>query len=311
MPYRLALPTDPDRLNRLAVTASVVTAGVLIVLKLVLWLLTGSVTLLASLIDSGVDVLASLIALLTLRQAVQPPDRAHRFGHGKAEPLGALLQAAFLAGLALMVTFQAVQRLIEPVPIRYGGAAIAAMVVAVVLTVLLVTFQRTVVRRTGSVAVAADSWHYRSDIISNLAALAGLVLVEATGLSWIDPLVAFTIVAALLAGATGIGRRSLDMLMDRELPQEERSRILALALAHPEARGAHDLRTRRAGSNVFIEMHLELDGSLPLRRAHDIAHEVEDRIRAAFPGADIVVHQEPSGLVDERLDEAIRSLARG
>ncbi|HEX6144465.1 MAG TPA: cation diffusion facilitator family transporter [Geminicoccaceae bacterium] len=305
----LRLPADPHRLNRLAVLASVLNAGLLIALKLVLWLLSGSITLLASLVDSSVDAVASLITLVTLRQAAQPADHAHRFGHGKAEALGALLQAAFLAGLALMVGIQAVQRLIEPVPLRYGSAAIAAMVVAILLTLLLVSFQRIVIRRTGSIAVEADSWHYRGDLATNLAALLGLAAIEATGLTWIDPLVACAIVVMLLTGATGIGRRALDMLMDRELPQASRDRIMSLARDHPDARDVHDLRTRQAGSDVFIELHLELDGGLALRHAHDITHEVEDRIRGEFPSADIVVHQEPAGLADERLDEAIRKLA--
>lgn len=308
---RLGLPSDPYRLNRLAVLASIATAVLLIAMKLGLWLLSGSVTVLASLVDSSVDALASLITLVTLRQAAQPADRAHRFGHGKAEPLGALLQAAFLAGLALMVAIQAVGRLVEPVPLRHGGAAILAMMIAVVLTLLLVLFQRMVVRRTGSIAVEAESWHYRGDLATNVLALAGLAMIEATGQSWIDPLVACLIVALLLTGATGIGRRALDMLMDRELPEDGRRRILALALSHPEAKGAHDLRTRQAGSDLFIELHLEIDGTHSLKRAHDIAHEVEDRVRAAFPGADITVHQEPAGLTDERLDEQIRSLEGG
>ena len=305
------LSSEPNRLNRLAVLASVTTATSLLALKLALWLVSGSITLLASLVDSSVDALASLVTLATLRKAAQPADRAHRFGHGKAEPLGALLQAAFLAGLALMVAIQAVQRLIEPVPLRYGEAAIVAMAAAVVLTLLLVLFQRAVVRRTGSIAVEADSWHYRGDLLTNLAALAGLMLVETTGEQWIDPLVACAIVLMLLAGAAGIGRRALDMLMDRELPEDGRRQILELALDHPEAKDVHDLRTRQAGSDVFIDLHLEIDGGLSLRRAHEIAHEVEDRVRAAFPGADITVHQEPAGLADERLDERIRNLERG
>lgn len=307
---RLPLPSEPHRLNRLAILASVTTASFLIALKLALWLVSGSVTLLASLVDSSVDALASLVTLVTLRQAAQPADRAHRFGHGKAEPLGALLQAAFLAGLALMVAIQVVQRLIEPVPLRYGDAAILAMAAAVVLTVLLVLFQRAVVRRTGSLAVEADSWHYQGDLATNLAALAGLALVETTGQSWIDPLVACAIVVMLLGGAAGIGRRALDMLMDRELPEDGRRQILELARSHPETKGVHDLRTRQAGSDLFIDLHLEIDGGFSLRRAHDIAHEVEDRVRAAFPAADITVHQEPAGLVDERLDERISSLER-
>jgi ferrous-iron efflux pump FieF len=300
---------DPARLNRLAAAASVTTALVLIAAKLVIWLLTGSVTLLASLADSSMDALASVITLITLRQAAQPADRAHRYGHGKAEPLGALLQAAFLAGSALIVAFQAVQRFIQPVPLRHGGVAIAVMALALLLTAALILFQRAVIRRTGSLAIQADSWHYSSDLATNLAAILGLAIVTLTGWRLGDPLFACAIVGMLLYGATGIGRRALDMLMDRELPRDARRRIVELALAHPAVQGAHDLRTRQAGSDVFIELHLELDGALPLARAHDITHEVEDRIREVFPSADIIVHQEPAGLSDERRDAQIAAAA--
>ena len=306
----LPFPDDPTRLNRLAAIASVAIAVLLIMLKLGAWLATGSVALLASLADSSIDALASLVTLLTIRQATQPADPAHRYGHGKAEPLGALLQAAFLAGSALIVALQAVQRLIEPVPLRHGEPAIVVMIVAVLLTAGLVLFQRAVVRRTRSLAIHADSWHYLSDLATNGAVILALALIEATGWLLIDPLFAGLIVAMLVVSAAGIGRRALDMLMDRELPQHDRRRILELARAHDAAHDVHDLRTRRSGADVFIELHLELDGQLPLGRAHDIAHEVEDLIRAGFPKADVLVHQEPAGLADRRLDEQIAALDR-
>ena len=303
-------PADGHRLAQRAAIASLAIAAILALTKLGAWLVTDSIAILTSLVDSGIDLLASLVTLISVRQAAQPADRAHRYGHGKAEPLGAFAQAGFVAGSALILASEAVQRLIAPQPISQGRLGIAVMLLAIALTGALVLYQRSVVRRTGSIAIRADSLHYRSDLLMNLAVIAALLLTELTGAPLIDPLFALAIVAVLLHGATGVGRHALDMLMDRELPRDKRLRIRKLALDHPAAHGVHDLRTRRAGGDVFIELHLELAGHLPLDRAHDIAHEVEERIREAFPDADIIVHQEPAGLEDERLDHKIAAVER-
>ena len=304
------LADDPARLNRVAALASVAVATVLIAAKLGTWLLTGSVAVLSSLVDSAIDVLASAVTLVSVRQAAEPPDRAHRFGHGKAEALGALAQAAFVSGSALMIGLEAITRLLEPQPVARGLVGVAAMLLAIALTGGLVRFQRLVVRRTGSIAIAADQLHYRTDLFVNLAVIAALLLAQGTGWPWFDPLFALGIVAFLLRSAFRLGRRALDMLMDRELPEPDRRRILELARQHPVAHDVHDLRTRMAGSDVFIELHLELDGRLSLAHAHELAHQVEDRIRAAYPGASILIHQEPAGLADERLDAQIAAAQR-
>jgi ferrous-iron efflux pump FieF len=296
---------EPARLNRLVAIASISVALTLVVVKLITWLITGSIAILTSLVDSGIDLLASMITFISVRQAAQPPDRAHRYGHGKAEPLGAFAQAGFVGGSALILGSEAIQRLIWPQPISRGWLGVAVMVLAMALTAGLVLSQRAVVRRTGSVAIKADSLHYGSDFLMNLAVIAALVLIELTGWPAWDPLFAFGIVAVLLYSAAGVARHALDMLMDRELPAGQRAHIRELALGHPSAHGVHDLRTRRAGTDVFIELHLELDADLSLDQAHDITHEVEARIRKAFPDADIIVHQEPAGLEDERLDAQI------
>jgi len=301
---------DGHRLNRRAALASVGVAVVLIAAKLAAWLITDSIVILTSLVDSGIDLLASLVTFVSVRQAAQPADRAHRYGHGKAEALGAFAQAGFVGGSALILASEAVQRLISPQAISQGRVGIFVMLLAIALTGGLVLFQRAVVRRTGSVAIRADSLHYRGDLLMNLAVIAALMLTEIQGSPLIDPLFALAIVAWLLYGAVGVARHALDMLMDRELPGERRAHIRELALGHPSAQGVHDLRTRRAGADVFIELHLELDGGLSLDQAHDITHEVEARIREAFPDADILVHQEPAGLADERLDHKIAAVER-
>ena len=296
---------DPRRLNLLAAIASVGVAATLICAKLAIWIVTGSVAVLGTLIDSGLDAIASIVTFLSVRQAAQPPDHAHRYGHGKAEAIGALIQAGFVLGSAFFLANEAVRRLVSPQPVTQGGVAVAVLLLAILLTMALIGFQRFVVRRTGSIAILADSLHYRSDLFTNLAVIAAMILVEATGWPVVDPLVGLGIVGLLLYSAVGVARRALDMLMDRELSAETRARIRRLALGHPKAHDVHDLRTRQAGSDVFIELHLELDGDLDLEQAHAITHEVEARIRAAFPEADILVHQEPAGLEDPRLDARI------
>jgi ferrous-iron efflux pump FieF len=301
---------DPKRLNHLAALASVGVAAVLIGAKLVIWIATGSVAILGSLVDSGMDALASMVTFLSIRHAAQPPDRAHRYGHGKAEAIGAFAQAGFVLGSAFFLANEAVRRLLSPQPLEQSGLGVAVLVLASLLTAALLGFQRYVVRRTGSIAIRADSLHYRSDLLMNLAVIAVLVLTAATGSMLVDPAFGLALVVVLLISAVAVARRALDMLMDRELPAAQRAAIRTLALQHPSAHDVHDLRTRRAGSDVFIELHLELDGQLSLEQAHAIAHEVEARIRAAFPSADITVHQEPAGLADERLDTQIAAARR-
>lgn len=301
---------DPRRLNLLAAVASVGVAATLICAKLAVWIITGSVAVLGTLIDSGLDAIASIVTFISVRQAAQPPDHAHRYGHGKAEAIGALIQAGFVLGSAFFLANEAIRRLIAPQPVTQGGVAIVVLLFAILLTMALLGFQRFVVKRTGSIAISADSLHYRADLFTNLAVILAMVLVEATGWVMIDPLFGLGIVGLLLYSALGVARRALDMLMDRELPVEARARIRRLALGHPKAHDVHDLRTRQAGSDVFIELHLELDGDLDLEQAHAITHEVEARIRAAFPEADILVHQEPAGLEDARLDAAIAARKR-
>jgi ferrous-iron efflux pump FieF len=301
---------EPKRLNHLAAVASVGVAATLICAKLAIWVITGSVAILGSLVDSGLDAIASIVTFISVRRAAQPPDRAHRYGHGKAEAIGAFVQAGFVLGSALFLASEAVRRLLGPQPIEQSRLGIVVLLGAILLTALLLGFQRLVVGRTGSIAIQADSVHYQSDLLMNVAVIAALVLVEATGRPIIDPLFGLAVVLVLLYSAFRVARHALDMLMDRELPAEQRAYIRRLALEHPGARNVHDLRTRRAGADVFIELHLELDGELSLEQAHDITHEVEARIRAAFPAADIIVHQEPAGLADERLDAQIAAAER-
>ncbi|SDH58103.1 cation diffusion facilitator family transporter [Roseospirillum parvum] len=299
-PARLALGTDtPEgRLMRQATYASVGVAGSLILIKLLAWALTDSVALLSSLVDSTLDAMASLVTLMAVRQALVPADHDHRFGHGKAEPLAGLAQAAFITGSGLFLVAEAVQRLGRPAPVDNGPLGIAVMVISIALTLGLVAFQRHVVKKTASVAITADSVHYTGDILLNGAVIVSLLLSAYGGITVADPLFALAIAAYLIHNAWGIGREALDLLMDRELPEEERQRILEVVRAHPEVIDAHDLRTRSSGLNTFIQVHVEMPRDLSLLAAHDIAHQVQRDLERAFPNADVIIHQDPAGLVE-------------
>jgi ferrous-iron efflux pump FieF len=304
MATRTAVPLihgpQADRLRRRATYASVAVALLLIAVKFAAWLQTGSVSLLASVIDSLLDVAASLVNLVAVRQAMMPADREHRFGHGKAEPLAVLGQSAFITGSAVWLLAEAARRLIDPQPLANPPLGIVVMVFSIIVTIVLVLYQRHVVHRTGSIAVSADELHYRSDVILNLSVIAALVLGALFGLRILDPLFGAAIGVWIIWSAVRLARLSLVQLMDRELPDEEREKIRAIAQSHPDVVAAHDLRTRVAGPTAFIQIHIEMDGDMSLIRAHEISDEVEASLRDAYPNAEIMIHQDPEGIEEPR-----------
>jgi ferrous-iron efflux pump FieF len=291
-------------LLRLATYASVGVASTLILAKLGAWFATGSVSILSSLVDSMLDLVASVVNLLAVRHALQPADREHRFGHGKAEALAGLGQAAFIGGSGLFVLMEGIGRLYNPQPIEHGVWGIGVMIVSMFLTGGLVAVQKYVMRRASSLAIHADSFHYQIDLVTNAAVIGSLGLSAWFGLHFIDPLVALGIVAYMAFGSWGIARQAVDQLMDRELPDDERNRIREIALAEPAVRSVHDLRTRASGSNRFIQIHLEMDRDLSLIEAHEISDQVMYNIEAAFPNSEVLVHQDPEG-VEERRDTLV------
>jgi ferrous-iron efflux pump FieF len=289
-----------DRLRRRATYASVVVAGLLIAVKFVAWLETGSVALLSSLVDSLLDAAASLVNLIAVRHAMTPADREHRFGHGKAEPLAVLGQSAFITGSAILLLAEAVRRLIWPVPVENPPAGIAVMIFSIVATIGLVSYQRHVVRRTGSIAITADELHYRSDLVLNGSVIVALVLGSALHLPLLDPLFGAAIGVWIVYSAVRLARLSLFQLMDHEISDDEREKIREIAQSHPDVVAAHDLRTRVAGPTAFIQLHIEMDGSLSLLRAHEISDEVEAKLRAAYPNSEVIIHQDPEGIEELR-----------
>ena len=293
MNYKATSLEHGNKLIKLATYAAVVTALILVVSKLYAWRVTKSVSLQASLVDSILDTFASVVNFFVVRRALKPADERHRFGHGKAESLAGLGQSAFIAGSALWLLFDIAQRFWQPEPIVQSELGSKVMLLAVGLTIVLVLFQRYVVRKTGSIAIRADSVHYQSDLLTNLGVLVSLNISVYLGWDLLDPIVGGAIAVYILYTSYDIARDSLKELMDHELSEEERSKIHEIALDHPKVLGIHDLRTRSAGRTVFIQLHVDLDHKLSLKVAHDIAEEVEHNIIAAFPNAEVIIHQDP------------------
>jgi ferrous-iron efflux pump FieF len=291
---------ETTRLLRIATTASVVVAVILIAAKSMAWGFTGSVSVLSTLIDSLMDVGASLITLIAVRNALKPADTEHRFGHGKLEPLAGLGQAAFVAGSSLFLVIEAIDRVVTPAAIARHDFGIAVMVFAIIATLALVAFQTYVVKRTKSLAISADSLHYKGDILIHGSVIVSLLISAKFGTTILDPLFGVAIAFYLLWNAWQIVRRALHALMDRELGQEDRGKVIDIAMGHPEVRDIHDLRTRSAGPRSFIQFHLELDKNISLMRAHEISDDVEAKVRAAFPGSGVIIHQDPEGIVEHR-----------
>lgn len=294
-------------LRRMVTTASLTLAVSLVCLKTVGSLMTGSISLLSSLIDSASDIVASLGTFVGVRAALLPADDNHRYGHGKAEAMAALGTAAFILGSAFFLMIQATDRLMSREQVQYGVAGAGIMLMSMILTFGLVRFQTYVVRRTGSTAIAADQAHYTADFIANGATIAALLLTSATGFGLIDAFFGIGVAVWLVAKAVPVARDATNMLMDHELPDETKGQILALVTAHPLVRGAHDMRTRRAGSDVFVELHLELDGDLSLKQAHTVGEEIEQAVRQALPEADVTLHFDPAGHTERRRDDDISS----
>ena len=296
-----ALSAPPSRLMRVATYAAVGTALTLILVKAGAFVVTNSVSILSSLADSALDLLASLVNLWAVGHALTPADKEHRFGHGKAEPLSGLAQSAFVTGSAVLLIVEAISRFSNREQVVAGELGIGVMVFAIVATLALVSFQKYVVKRTGSVAIGADSLHYTGDLLLNLSVIVALALSTYGNVPWADPIFAIGIAFFLLWNASRIARQSIESLMDRELPVSERNTIKETVLRHPKVMGVHELRTRSSGVQTFIQLHMVLDPGLTLLEAHHISDEVELALIEDYPGADIIIHQDPEGIEEYHL----------
>jgi len=290
--------SDYAKLVKRAALAATSLALLLLLVKIVAWWYTGSVSVLAALVDSLVDIAASLTNLLVVRYALQPADDDHTFGHGKAESLAALAQSMFISGSALFLFLTGIQHLARPETLHAPLVGIVVTIVALFSTLVLVAFQRWVVRHTRSQAIRADMLHYQSDIVMNGAILVALVL-SSYGFARADALFALGIGVYILYNALRMGYEAVQSLLDRALPEQEKQQIIALVTEWPGVSGAHALRTRQSGPTRFIQLHLEMQDTLPLVQAHHIADQIEQALRQKFPGSDVIIHQDPCSVVPE------------
>jgi ferrous-iron efflux pump FieF len=281
-----------------AALASVSMATFLLLLKGIGAYRTGSVAMLGSLADTGLDLVASLVTLYGVRLAALPADRDHRFGHGKAEALAALFQVSIIAGSAIGIGWRAIDRLIHRAQTADAEFGIAVSLLAIFFTMFLLAYQRFVIRRTGSVAIEADHVHYQADVLLNVSVIVALALDQYAGLKGADPILGVAIALWLAWGAWRASSRAIDELMDKEWPEEKRGRLVAIAGRHPELKGLHDLRTRTSGAHDFVQFHVWVDPDMTVAEAHRVTEEVESELAAEFPGAEILIHLDPEGQVD-------------
>ena len=285
-------------LTRRAAVASVTSATILLFLKAYAARATGSVAMLGSLADTGLDLLSSLVTLYAVWLAAQPADDDHRFGHGKAEAIAALMQTLVILGSAVAIGVRAITEFGTPNIPRRPEVGVGVSLVAVTLTFALVAYQRHVVRRTQSIAISTDRVHYESDLLLNLGVVVALGLDVWAGLHGADAVFGIGIALYLAWGAVTAARAAVDMLMDREWPDDKRQTLLAVVARHPRVDGVHELRTRSSGVTDFIQFHVWLDPDMSVAMAHSIVDEIEADVAAAFPGAEILIHVDPLGHYD-------------
>ncbi|WP_262695909.1 cation diffusion facilitator family transporter [Kordiimonas aquimaris] len=296
-----------DILMKRATYASVSVAVTLVVVKAYVWFISSSAAMLGSAADSALDLAASVVTLLAIRTAITPPDDAHRFGHGKAEALAGLFQAAIMAGSAVFIVLHAIERIWAPAPVTASDQVIQVSILAIAMSLLLVIFQSYVIRKTGSLAVSGDHLHYKGDLLLNLGVV---VAAYGAGVGYIyaDGAIGLMIGLYILWGAYGISRPATDMLMDREFSNSERETIFNTVMESAGVLGLHDLKTRAAGRDKFIQMHIEVDGTLTVKAAHLIGDEVEATLGEQFPDAEILIHVDPVSDLSTELTQAELSI---
>tara|TARA_Y100000589_G_scaffold332327_1_gene391799 strand:- start:2372 stop:3307 length:936 start_codon:yes stop_codon:yes gene_type:complete len=291
---------ERSRALRNVTYASVLVAIFLVFIKFIAWSMTDSVSILSSLVDSVFDSLASLFNLFAVRQALIPADKEHRFGHGKAEALSGLAQSTFIFGSIIFLLIEVVRRFFSPKIIENSFEGIIIIFISLLVTIALVIYQRRIIKKTNSKAIEADSLHYFSDVLLNSGVIISLLFTSYIEIPLIDPIVALLISIYILFISYKIFISSIDELMDKEFSEEDRQRIIEIVLKHSLVNNIHDLRTRKSGSKNFIQFHLELPASISLLMAHEISDEVEELLLYNFPGSEIIIHQDPEGIDDQR-----------
>ena len=292
-PHENSTLTEHHRLLKVATVASVTTACFLIIAKLSAWFLTGSLSLLATLLDSTMDAVASIITMIAVKIAITPADEDHHFGHGKAEQLAVLAQSAFIAGSAIVLLLNALDRVMgNQSSLGNETVGIIVMILSIIATMVLLAIQHYVIRKTNSAAIAADALHYRIDLLTNGAVIIALIGTN-MGYYQLDNSLAILISVYMLYSVRKMAWEAVQNLMDQSLPPEQLIKIEQIALSVTGVKGVHEIRTRISGSVPFIQLHLDLDGQLSLKDAHDIGHQAKKTLLEEMPDADIIIHLDP------------------
>jgi len=310
---RAAPPAGPvagTMLNKSAAYASITMAALLMVIKAWATWSTGSTAMMGSLADTGLDLISSVATLAGVWVAGQPADRDHRFGHGKAEALSAMFQAVLIAFSGLALGVHSIGQLFSQERTRAADTGILVSVIAIAGTLALLAWQRHVIGKTSSIAIATDHVHYQADLLVNVAVILALVLDQFAGIAFADPLFGLGIASWLGWGAWQASQVAVKQLMDREWPPEKKAHFIEVLAVHPELRGVHDLRTRTSGNRDFVQFHVWVDGNMSVRHAHRIMDELEAKIAAEFPDVEVLIHPDPDGHVDER-GQAARDVLSG
>lgn len=303
------MPLNQNKVNKLkkaAAISSILLAILLCVLKTVAVFYTGSLAVLSSMVDSLSDILASVVTFFAVKISIKPASYNYRYGYGKIEALSALFQSLFVAVSGLFILYDSILRFWHPVELKQTDFGLAVMIFSLVSTICLVAFQQFVAKKTNSQAIAADSLHYKVDILTNLSIIVSLVFVRFFGIEQVDTVIAVLISIYLLWNAYDLGKDAVGLLLDRELDVKIRDDVLDIVSKHKISPKAHDLRTRDLGAVYMFEFHLELDGNLDLYTAHKYTDEVETLIREKYPDAQIIIHQDPKGIDEDRLDNRLR-----
>jgi len=279
-----------------AVYASITIAIVLLVAKVLAWYVTDSPSILATMTDSFLDIAASFINLIAAKYALQPPDNEHRFGHGKAEDLAVFTQSTFFGLSGFFVLIVSIKRIIDPVGIEENAFGMVIMLFSMLATTILILYQTYVYRKTSSNIIKADRLHYSIDLLTNFAVIISLYLSKKFNSKIIDPIFAIFIALYLLYGAWELLSRAFHNLLDHEFSKEDKEKLHELIFSNPKVKGYHDLKTRYAGRQSFIQFHMELDGQMSLNESHKIADNIEDKIISKFKGAEVLIHQDPAEL---------------
>jgi cation diffusion facilitator family transporter len=299
LPVSASNITPAPVLKQRAAQLSVASNSILIVIKLIAGILTGSVAILTDAVHSSIDMIASVVALVSIRKAGEPADESHRYGHEKMENLAAAIEGVLILVGSAVIAFAAIRRLLVHGQTQKLGLGIAVVSVAIVVNLIVSSVLRRSARATGSPALAGDALHLLTDAASSAAVLVALVLVDLTGAQWLDPAVALLVAAVILVTGVRLTSRSGQVLVDQALPPEEVSAIRAAIepFAAQGVVGYHALRTRRGGSQRYVDAHVQFRSGTSLEQAHRTAHQLTDAIAAALGGADVLIHLEPADRV--------------